>query len=165
MQCLPLPSHLFSIYCRRSPLEEPTRLPGALLVLVLLCGGVALSLAPEPPPSEPDAGPVTVAEDDQAPDVEHQLEEPELVDVGPDTDALLIGRAIPPRPEKGPPVKGQKVPPCTPRLEAEVNGGCWLVLEAKAPCPADTYEHQGRCMLPVKARGRPDTTFDRDGGR
>ena len=50
------------------------------------------------------------------------------------------------------PYKGQKRPPCTPRIEVEIMGACWVPHKLKAPCPEELYEHQGECyttaMLP-----------------
>jgi hypothetical protein len=50
------------------------------------------------------------------------------------------------------PYKGQRRPPCKPRIEVEIMGGCWIPHELKAPCPEDLYEYQGKCytvsMLP-----------------
>jgi hypothetical protein len=50
------------------------------------------------------------------------------------------------------PYKGQKRPPCTPRVEVEIMGACWVPHELKAPCPEELYEYQGKCyttsMLP-----------------
>ncbi|HEX8818875.1 MAG TPA: hypothetical protein VF794_03045, partial [Archangium sp.] len=43
------------------------------------------------------------------------------------------------------PYKGQKRPPCTPRMEVEINGGCWVPHELKAPCPEELHEYQGKC--------------------
>ncbi|WP_309889904.1 hypothetical protein [Archangium sp.] len=42
------------------------------------------------------------------------------------------------------PFKGQKRPPCSPRSEEEINGGCWVPHELKAPCPEDLFEHKGK---------------------
>jgi hypothetical protein len=48
-----------------------------------------------------------------------------------------------PLPKK--PYKGQRRPPCKPRVEAEMIGACWVPHMLTAPCPEDLYEHQGRC--------------------
>jgi hypothetical protein len=49
------------------------------------------------------------------------------------------------RPLPSKPYKGQKRPPCTPRVEVEINGGCWVPHELKAPCPEQLHEYQGKC--------------------
>jgi predicted Ser/Thr protein kinase len=54
-----------------------------------------------------------------------------------------------PVPEK--PEPGQKKPPCKPSHRA-INGGCWVLLAEKPPCD-DSYEHDGKCYLPVIPRG------------
>lgn len=50
------------------------------------------------------------------------------------------------------PYKGQKRPPCTPRVEVEIMGACWVPHKLTAPCPEELYEYQGQCyttsMLP-----------------
>ncbi len=50
------------------------------------------------------------------------------------------------------PYKGQKRPPCTPRVEVEIMGACWVPHKLKAPCPEELYEYKGECyttsMLP-----------------
>jgi len=51
--------------------------------------------------------------------------------------------------------KGQKRPPCTPYVQVELVGGCWVPHKLKAPCPGDLYEHQGECYLPVLATKPP----------
>ena len=43
------------------------------------------------------------------------------------------------------PFKGQKRPPCSPRSEVEINGGCWVPHKLTAPCPEDLFEYQGQC--------------------
>jgi hypothetical protein len=56
-----------------------------------------------------------------------------------------------PVPEK--PEPGQRKPPCKPSYRA-INGGCWIhVTTMKPPCE-DSYEHDGKCYLPVIPRGR-----------
>lgn len=63
-------------------------------------------------------------------------------------------RRLPPKP-----FPEQKRPPCIPRLEEQLGGGCWLVLGARAPCPADTFEHETKCYIPVRVAQRPPTSF------
>lgn len=47
------------------------------------------------------------------------------------------------------PYKGQKRPPCTPRVEVEIMGACWVPHKLKAPCPEELYEYQGECYMTV----------------
>lgn len=62
-------------------------------------------------------------------------------------------RAIPSKP-----FPEQKTPPCIDRLEEAISGACWLVLDAKEPCPPSTFGHGGRCYYPVKLVQRPPTS-------
>ena len=45
------------------------------------------------------------------------------------------------------PYKGQRRPPCKPRVEVEIMGACWIPHALTAPCPEDLYEYQGKCYL------------------
>jgi hypothetical protein len=58
------------------------------------------------------------------------------------TDGGLLALA---RPMPSKPYPGQKRPPCKPRVEMELNGGCWVPHAEKAPCPEDLFEYQERC--------------------
>jgi hypothetical protein len=50
------------------------------------------------------------------------------------------------------PFEGQRKPPCDPeRAEVEINGGCWMELARRAPCPKGAAEYQGKCYGAVKA--------------
>jgi hypothetical protein len=57
------------------------------------------------------------------------------------------------------PLPGQKRPPCTPVRERDLAGGCWIGTEHKPPCPEAVYEVSGRCVLPVQAAKRTDTSI------
>lgn len=50
------------------------------------------------------------------------------------------------------PFKGQRQPPCLKGTEVELHGGCWVLLEAKAPCPRSTAEFDGKCYMPVRQK-------------
>ena len=124
-------------------------LAGAAAVCALVFALVRLAPV-SPPPDDPNplAGAIPAPMSDE---------------VSADTVAPLTGNASPrsiadggspalahPFPRK--PYKGQKRPPCTPRVEVEIMGACWVPHELKAPCPEELYEYQGRCyttsMLP-----------------
>ncbi len=48
------------------------------------------------------------------------------------------------------PLEGQQRPPCKPRTERAIHGGCWILIgEMKAPCGPDAFEHEERCYYPV----------------
>jgi hypothetical protein len=76
-------------------------------------------------------------------------------EVPTDTVLPLTGHSLRGAADGGPPVlahpfprkpyKGQKRPPCTPRIEVEIMGACWVPHELKAPCPEELYEYQGKC--------------------
>ncbi|HYO73195.1 MAG TPA: hypothetical protein VEU33_44740 [Archangium sp.] len=56
------------------------------------------------------------------------------------------GIPVPARPLPQKPYKGQRRPPCKPRIEVELIGACWVPHKLKAPCPEDLYEYQGECF-------------------
>jgi hypothetical protein len=77
---------------------------------------------------------------------------------GPSTPPANKGRGltkdVPPKP-----LDGQKRPPCTPRWEVEINGGCWIqVGTVKAPCGDGGHEWKGLCYRSVQAEERPSTS-------
>jgi hypothetical protein len=103
-------------------------------------------LLPDSPTAEgPDA---SFAKAEPAPMNEEVLTETELppmgnlfwdaVDGGPAAIAL-------PFPKK--PYKGQRRPPCNPRVEVEIMGACWVPHKQKAPCPEELYEYKGECYM------------------
>lgn len=55
---------------------------------------------------------------------------------------------------------GQKKPPCTPKVQMELDGVCWVVTIATPPCPDDTAEGAGRCLVPVAPAPRTPTSLD-----
>jgi serine/threonine protein kinase len=57
------------------------------------------------------------------------------------------------------PLDGQKRPPCHPRWEAQINGGCWISYTTmKPPCGSREYEWKEGCYLPVWVADRPPTS-------
>jgi hypothetical protein len=57
------------------------------------------------------------------------------------------------------PFPGQRRPPCKPKLETEIRGGCWMPhADLKPPCGDDTYEWRGRCFVPSYPPLRPSTS-------
>lgn len=76
------------------------------------------------------------------------------VDLYAQQEPLRAGEAPQPTPQ-------QKRAPCTPGLELEVSGACWLSLEQKPPrCPRQAVAYQGKCLLPVAVARRPPTSLD-----
>jgi hypothetical protein len=119
-------------------------LAGGFLVAMVMVLASLLGRPSEPaprweePPQEvaqfaPDAG---VAEDSLS-----RVQAPEKR-VGP--WMLSLGRAMPAKP-----YPDQRRPPCKPRMEVEINGGCWVgVLGQKPPCGNEMFDHEGACYLP-----------------
>jgi len=70
----------------------------------------------------------------------------------------------PPRREAEPrPLPNQKRAPCTPKLELEFSGACWLSLEQRPPnCPPQTVAYEDKCLLPVVSS--PSIPVSVDGG-
>lgn len=59
------------------------------------------------------------------------------------------------------PVPNQKRAPCTPGLEVEFSGVCWLWLGQKPPqCPPQSVAHEGKCYLPVAVSRPVPATLD-----
>jgi serine/threonine protein kinase len=56
------------------------------------------------------------------------------------------------------PLPGQKLPPCDPRWEVKLHGGCWFPHPTVSPpCSKGEYEWQGACYFPVRTETRPNT--------
>ncbi len=95
------------------------------------------------PPSNPDAlaGTEPVPPSHEAPtDTQVPLTEISLLRTEEGEPPAFLAHPLPSKP-----YKGQKRPPCKPRVEVEINGGCWVPHELKSPCPEDLYEYQGKC--------------------
>jgi len=56
------------------------------------------------------------------------------------------GPSVIARPFPQKPYKGQRRPPCKPRVEVELIGACWVPHKLTAPCPEDLYEYKGECF-------------------
>lgn len=55
-----------------------------------------------------------------------------------------IGRPMPPVP-----FNNQRKPPCEPRMETAINGGCWISIgRMDPPCGAKAFEWEGQCYTP-----------------
>lgn len=117
------------------------RLVGAAAVCVLTFT-LGRHVPVRPPPNDPEpVGSVTpaplsdeVPTDTLVPLTGHSLKDSE------DGGVPALGHPFPSKP-----FKGQKRPPCSPRSEEEINGGCWVPHELKAPCPEDLFEYKGKC--------------------
>ncbi|MDC0708711.1 serine/threonine-protein kinase [Stigmatella sp. ncwal1] len=73
----------------------------------------------------------------------------------PQPGAGFMGLGIPKKP-----FAGQRRPPCEPRLETEIHGGCWVPHREAPPCGRASFEWQGSCYTPVIDISRPGTSGD-----
>jgi hypothetical protein len=119
-------------------------LAGAVAVGVLFFALVRMAPVPQPP-----GGPEPMASAEPAPMGHEVLTDTAAPFTGngmfmgtPDGGVPAIAHPFPRKP-----YKGQKRPPCTPRLEVEIMGACWIPHALKAPCPEELYEYQGQCYL------------------
>lgn len=133
-------AHAFSDSSEAPPWR---RLGLALASTAAVCALVFL-LAQRVPMSQPPSDPGTLAMTeptssghDMPTDTVPPLKE--LSQFGPE-DGGLVAHPLPSKP-----YKGQKRPPCKPRVEEEINGGCWVPHKLTAPCPEDLYEYRGQC--------------------
>jgi hypothetical protein len=57
---------------------------------------------------------------------------------------LALGRSMPSKPHPD-----QRRPPCEPRMEVEINGGCWVgpIGNQKPPCGEKMFDYEGGCYL------------------
>ena len=104
--------------------------------------------------SQPPSGPDPMASTASAPvstDVLTATEQPDPLVRGWSVDTMPQGQSVFALPFPSERFKGQKRPPCTPYVQVELVGGCWVPHKLKAPCPGDLYEHQGECYMPVLA--------------
>ena len=82
---------------------------------------------------------------------------PEMAGIDFEEPVAFINRQEPPFPFIGYPMpekpfKEQQKPPCLEGTEVEIRGGCWVVLEQRAPCPKSTAEFEGKCYMPVRKK-------------
>jgi hypothetical protein len=99
------------------------------------------------PVSQPPSGPESVESVAPAP-MRHEVladEEPRPMGNSWIVDTEDGGTPALAYPFPSKPYKGQRRPPCKPRVEVEIMGACWVPHELKAPCPEELYEYQGKC--------------------
>lgn len=127
--------------------KEPSQRPAIPLVGVLLCVAVYALVSWRM---------------DGAPKREPRREESAAVleEAPPDfwaTDGADAGVWVPARPLPIKPFEGQKTPPCTKRVQVELNGGCWIETSVQPPCE-ELFEHQRKCYVPVRMAQPPPTS-------
>ena len=68
---------------------------------------------------------------------------------------LSLGRPMPSKP-----FPGQKKPPCDPRTQRVINGGCWIgpISNAKPPCGNEAYDGDDGCYVPLIVTPRQPTS-------
>ncbi|WP_224248761.1 serine/threonine protein kinase [Hyalangium gracile] len=121
----------------------------AAVILVMLDWGRPALPQPEALPQQvtqrvqeekPDAGTAglgDVAAEDQSPTSLQDTPTGGVLPAG-------IGRQMPPSP-----FNGQRKPPCEPRMETAIRGGCWILIgRMEAPCGAKAFEWEGLCYSP-----------------
>ncbi len=94
----------------------------------------------QPSPEAPDGG---VAEEALA-----SVEMPSA-----SAPASMLGMPMPPEP-----YPRQKRPPCEPKTQKAINGGCWFGPAGRSPCGAEAFDHEGGCYLPVIMSPRRPTS-------
>jgi hypothetical protein len=131
-----------------SPAPSPWRHLGGGLVGAAVVGALLVALVRSVPEPQTPSGPDSLAGTEPSPpshevptDTWGPLKEMALLG---ETDGGVLALS---RPMPSKPYPGQKRPPCKPRLEMELNGGCWVPHEEKAPCHEDLFEHQGKCYM------------------
>ncbi len=130
---------------RRFPWRPGLALVGAAAVCIL---AFAL-MSPTPVPQSPGVPDEPVASAEPAP-MSHEVPTDTLIPLTGDSTLMGISDAAPSvfaRSVPDKPYKGQRRPPCKPRIEVEIKGGCWFPHELKAPCPEPLYEYQGGCYM------------------
>jgi len=119
---------------------------GGGLVGAAVVGALLFALVRSVPEPQTPSGPDFLAETEFSPP-SHEVPTDSW---GPLTEMSLLGftdggvLALA-RPMPGQPYPGQKRPPCQPRAEMELNGGCWVPHREKAPCPENLFEYKGEC--------------------
>jgi hypothetical protein len=131
-----------------SPAPSRWRHLGGGLVGAAVVGALLFALVRSVPEPQTPSGPDSLAGTEFSPpshevptDSWGPLKEMALLG---ETDGGVLALA---RPMPSKPYPGQKRPPCKPRLELELNGGCWVPHEEKAPCLEELFEHQGKCYM------------------
>ncbi|WNG43570.1 hypothetical protein F0U60_05215 [Archangium minus] len=126
-------------------------LASAAVACALVFALATMSRPPEGPNSESIAALTPMSLEEVPTDTEMPFEGISLIDNRDGGSIEFLARPLPSKP-----YKGQKRPPCTPRIEVEIMGGCWVPHELKAPCPEALHEYQGKCYtIAVSAQPPP----------
>jgi len=120
---------------------------GLALAGAAVVGALVFALLRPAPVSPPPVSPESLAGTVSAPISQEVPTNTELFPTGSSLWELEAdgGPSVLARPFPSKPYKGQRRPPCKPRVEVEIMGACWVPHMLTSPCPEDLYEHQGRC--------------------
>ena len=82
-----------------------------------------------------------------------------LVQAPQDAAVPGVARKMPKKP-----LLGQKLAPCSPRIEKTINGACWLEITAEPgadECGEKAYLYNGKCYVGVAPAAKPDVSIGR----
>jgi hypothetical protein len=122
----------------------------ALLVLVLIL------VTMRRPPGVPPVGTSLGSREDRSVSVGDSAMSPAISTPEPNPRSDSVPTLARTLPEK--PFPRQRQPPCTPRIETALRGGCWGEAAAKPPCGNNAYEWEGKCYFPVFNTARQPTS-------
>jgi hypothetical protein len=127
---------------RRPALAPAWAAAGAtFLVLVLVLVAVGQ------PPGKPRVGARMGPREDRSVSVGDSALSRVFALSAPESQSESVPKLARSLPEK--PFPGQRLPPCTPRIETVLSGACWVCVDnMKPPCGNDAYEWGGRCCIP-----------------
>jgi eukaryotic-like serine/threonine-protein kinase len=146
--------------CRSQPRHEWLSWASAAMVGGLMVSLVMRFTSHEPAPLSPPrpwiATPEEIAQ--FAPDA--GVGEEALMNVQDVPKAVLPALLSLGRPMPSKPFPGQRRPPCEPRVEKEIFGGCWLgpIEDQKPPCGDRMFDYEGKCFLASYDQGRQPTS-------
>jgi len=129
---------------------------GLMALLVLIVVRPAPPPEPAPNPTSWLATPEEIAQ--FAPDAgvaQESLQAAQDLPHAELSSILSLGRPMPSKP-----FPGQKKPPCDPRTQRVINGGCWIgpISNAKPPCGNEAYDGDDGCYVPLIVTPRQPTS-------
>jgi hypothetical protein len=133
---------------RRSTFAPAWAAAFLVLVLVLITVGR--------PPGEPQADARRGFREDRSASIGDSAMSPAMGPSAPEPQGGSKPTVAGPLPEK--PFPGQRQPPCIPRIETAIRGGCWVEAAAKPPCGNAAYEWEGKCYTPAIPQTRQPTS-------
>jgi hypothetical protein len=137
---------------RRSAFAPAWAAAGAAALLVL----VLVLVTGRRPPGEPQTDARRSSREDRGVSVGDSAISPAMVTPAARPQSDSVHRLARPLPEK--PFPGQRQPPCTPRMETVIRGGCWVEIVMKPPCGNAAYEWEGKCYIPSIPQSRQPTS-------